>query len=150
MLQLNTIKFYSILPYSSQNSDYTANAELTIGSEYQNWYSIISPSDLFSLFTLKLYYPSAFQNGIVEVKDGYDFLNSVDTYSEIQKNADQEIAMYKSQLFNLDKNIQELELIQKNLEDQEKIMDAEAQMLEYYEQREVIQNKIERIRSELN
>ena len=58
--------------------------------------------------------------------------------------------MYKSQLFNLDKNIQELELIQKNLEDQEKIMDAEAQMLEYYEQREVIQNKIERIRSELN
>mgnify|MGYP001029710672 CR=1 FL=1 len=147
---VNTIKFYSILPYSSQNSDYTANAELTIGSEYQNWYSIISPSDLFSLFTLKLYYPSAFQNGIVEVKDGYDFLNSVDTYSEIQKNADQEIAMYKSQLFNLDKNIQELELIQKNLEDQEKIMDAEAQMLEYYEQREVIQNEIERIRSELN
>ncbi len=126
---INEFDFLSIKPYANSDFTWDENIELTLTSGYKKFYSIIPPTDSYSALTLKMYYPSSYTNGIIEVKDGYDFLNSVDTYSGISEESDQITEIYKAQILNLQNNLDYLESIKKDNNDPDRSKEIEEEIL---------------------
>lgn len=126
---INEFDFLSIKPYANPDFTWDENIELALTSGYKKFYSIIPPTDSYSALTLKMYYPSSYTNGVIEVKDGYDFLNSVDTSSEIPEESDQITEINKAQILNLQKNLDYLESIRIDNNDPEKSKEIEEEIL---------------------
>lgn len=151
---IDAFNFLSIAPYVYQEFEWYENIEITMNGDSEKWYSIIPPVDSYSALTLKLYYPSSYK-GTIEVKHDYNVLNSFDTYSdfdwEVTNMQNQiEILMYRSQIKNLEMNLEQLHLSLESCENPEKSLEIEEQIATINEQITLLENELEQIESESN
>lgn len=145
---INSVQFLFIEPYVYQDFEWYNNIEITMNYDYKKLYSIIPPTDSYSVLTLKMYYPSSYQNEIVEVKNGNNVLNSADIYSESLAEINAQITMYQAQIENLQMNLGQLYSSTGDDEDPEEALEKDNQGMRIKEKIQALETELEKLRRE--